>query len=419
MLSKLETRMFQLAEDERFEEAARIRDLLSHIRETIATQNVATHRKHNIDAWGLHRAGTEGVVCILPMRNGLVQEAIQLPFEGLLDDEDADIISSMISTWYGEDADIPAQILLGVIPSDQDALESVLSEWRGSRCKIALPQRGQKRQQLDMALANAESAYLRSTSDRQRRQAILLRLKQLCQLPRLPLRMECFDNSNIQGTDPVSSMVTFREGKPDKSLYRRFMVKTVVGSDDYASMREVLRRRLLRAQNTESQSKGWEKPDLIIVDGGKGQLSAALDVMTELKVTDVPVIGLAKPRTEHARGELDASDKIILPDESEPIRLPAHDPVLRMLQHIRDEAHDSAVGYHRKRRQKTRLRSQLDELPGIGPKRRKALIQHFGGIRAALEASVEALAEVPGIGRAMAQQMHQAIHGDEDSSSDS
>ena len=419
LISKLETRMFQLAEDERFEEAARVRDLLGHIRETIATQNVAAHQNENIDAWGLHRAGTEGYVCILPMRNGLVQEAIQLPFKGLLEDEDAEIISSMLSTWYGEDADIPEQILLGLVPNDQEALESVLSEWRGKRCKIILPQRGQKRQQLDMAIANAESAYLRSSSDRQRRQAILLRLKELCQLPRLPLRMECFDNSNIQGTDPVSSMVTFREGKPDKSLYRRFMIKTVEGSDDYASMREVLRRRLLRAQDAESQTKGWERPDLIIVDGGKGQLSAALDVLEELSVTDVPVIGLAKPRTEHARGELEASDKIILPDEQEPIRLPAHNPVLRMLQHIRDEAHDAAVGYHRKRRQKTRLRSQLDELPGIGPKRRKALIQHFGGIRAALEADVEALAAVPGIGEAMAQQLHRAIHGDEDSSSDS
>lgn len=418
LLTQLEKRMFHLAEGERFEEAARMRDLLKHIRETLSKQHVATQDKSNIDAWGLHRAGAEGVVCILPMRNGLVQEAIQLPFKRLLDDEDADIISSMISTWYGEDADIPAHILLNALPTDLEALESVLTEWRGSRCRISQPKRGQKKQQLELALANAESAFLRSTSDRQRRQGILLRLKEVCQLPRLPLRIECFDNSNIQGTDPVSSMVTFREGKPDKSLYRRFMIKTVEGADDYASMREVLRRRLNRGLKGTTQGNGWDMPDLIVVDGGKGQLSAAIDVMTDLEVTNVSVIGLAKPRTEHARGDLQASDKIILPNVSEPIRLPAHDPVLRMLQYIRDEAHDTAVGYHRKRRQKSRLRSQLDELPGIGPKRRKALIQHFGGVRAVLEADADALSAVPGIGAAMAQQIHLALHG-EDSNSES
>ncbi|MEC8379601.1 MAG: excinuclease ABC subunit UvrC [Myxococcota bacterium] len=416
LLSQLETRMFHLAESERFEEAARMRDLLNHIRETISKQNVSIQDKSNIDAWGIHRAGVEGVVCILPMRNGLVQEAIQLPFKRLLDDEDADIVSSMISTWYGEDADIPAQILLGVLPTDQDALESVLTEWRGRRCKISNPKRGQKKQQLELAQANAESSYLRSTSDRQRRQGILLRLKEVCQLPKLPFRIECYDNSNIQGTDPVSSMVTFREGKPDKSPYRRFMIKTVEGSDDYASMREVLRRRLNRGLNQPTQGTGWDLPDLIVVDGGKGQLSAAIDVMMELDVTGVAVIGLAKPRTEHARGDLQASDKIILPGQSEPIRLPVHDPVLRMLQYIRDEAHDTAVGYHRKRRQKSRLRSQLDELPGIGPKRRKALIQHFGGVRAVLEADSAALSAVPGIGASMAHQIHSALHGDDNSS---
>lgn len=416
---RLQKRMYQLSDAEEFERAARIRDLLAHVKETVERQSVARPDAENNDAWGLFRAGSDGVVCILPMRNGLLQEAIQLPFSQIIETESADILSSMLSTWYGESADIPRIILLPTKPDSKEALESVLSEWRGHRCEIRLPQRGSRRQLLDMAMANAESAYLRSHSDRQRREQILLRLKEICHLPRLPLRIECFDNSNIQGTDPVSSMVTFKNGRPDKSLYRRFMIKTVEGSDDYASMREVLRRRLNRAKDPSSRQKGWDLPDLVVVDGGKGQLSAALDVFEELGIADVPAIGLAKPRTEHARGLLDATDKIILPGLSEPIRLAVHDPVLRMLQYLRDEAHDSAVGYHRKRRRKTRLRSQLDEVPGIGPKRRKALIQHFGSVRSVLAANVDELAKVSGIGKTTAIQMHQLLHGDEDINSES
>jgi excinuclease ABC subunit C len=413
LLRRLKIRMNTLSESERFEEAAKSRDLIRHIKETISSQNVANPNSSDLDAWGWSREGGEGFVCILPFRNGLLQEAIILSFKDVIGEDDREILSSMINTWYSPEASIPNEILLPIMPQSHDAMAQLLSEWKGKKCRLRVPKRGSKHKLLDLSITNAKSAHERAASDTQRRQKNLLRLKEICNLPRLPLRIECYDNSNIQGTDPVSSMVTFREGKPDKSLYRRFMIKTVVGSDDYASMREVLRRRLVRALDPKDSAKGWAPPDLIIVDGGKGQLSAALQVLSELGIDTIPVIGLAKPRTEHAKGDLNATDKIILPGQSDAIRLDAHDPVLRMLQYIRNEAHDAAVGFHRKRRQKTRLRSQLDVLPGVGPKRRKALLRHFRSVEGVLNASQEELASVEGIGSVLAAQMIYAIHGEE------
>lgn len=416
LLRRLKLRMNTLSESERFEEAGKARDLIHHIKETISSQSVAKPNSSDLDAWGWSREGGDGFVCILPFRNGLLQEAIILSFKDVIGDDDSEILSSMINTWYSPEASIPNDILVPIMPESHDAMAQLLSEWKGKKCQLKIPKRGSKYKLLELSITNAKSAHQRAASDTQRRQKNLLRLKEICNLPRLPLRIECYDNSNIQGTDPVSSMVTFREGKPDKSLYRRFMIKTVVGSDDYASMREVLRRRLLRSLDPKDSAKGWAPPDLIIVDGGKGQLSAALQVLSELSIETIPVIGLAKPRTEHAKGDLMATDKIILPGRSDAIRLDAHDPVLRMLQYIRNEAHDAAVGFHRKRRQKTRLRSQLDVLPGVGPKRRKALLRHFRSVEGVLNASQEELASVEGIGSVLAAQMVFAIHGEESNS---
>lgn len=198
--------------------------------------------------------------------------------------------------------------------------------------------------------------------------------------------------------------MVFVEGRPARAEYRRYKVKTVVGADDYATMREILGRRLRRAAEDGSF------PDLIVVDGGKGQLNAARDVLAELGLEDQPVIGLAKPRTEHRRGETDAVDKVILPGVADPVVLRYDDPTLRLLQHIRDEAHRTAVGFHRKTRSKSKLQSALDELPGVGPTRKRALLKHFGSIGAIRGASVAQLAEVPGMGAALAERVWAALH---------
>jgi excinuclease ABC subunit C len=222
---------------------------------------------------------------------------------------------------------------------------------------------------------------------------------EICSLAKPPTRMECYDNSNLLGEDPVASQVVFIDGKPMGSEYRRYKVKTVVGADDYATMREILERRLRRGMEE------GELPDLLVVDGGRGQLSAAIDVLQDLGLTDQPVIGLAKPRTEHKRGDMEAVDKIILPYSPEPVILRFDHPSLRMLQHLRDEAHKTAVEFHRKQRSKSKLHSVLDDIPGIGPNRRKALLIHFGSVTALKAAKAEEIAKVEGISAKLAEQI--------------
>ncbi|MFK7928561.1 MAG: helix-hairpin-helix domain-containing protein, partial [Myxococcota bacterium] len=232
----------------------------------------------------------------------------------------------------------------------------------------------------------------------------LQQLGEIVGLGRPPHRIECFDNSNLQGTNPVAAMAVFIDGKPERSEYRRYRIKTVVGADDYASMREILTRRLKRA------AQDGLFPDLLVVDGGKGQLGVALAVLKDLGFEELAVIGLSKPRTEKRRGDRMASDKIVLPNVKDPIRLRRGDGALRILQHIRDEVHDTAITYHRKVRRKNTLSSVLEAIPGIGATRRKALLRHLGSAEAVLNADKAQLTAVPGIGPRVAEQIWASLH---------
>jgi excinuclease ABC subunit C len=256
---------------------------------------------------------------------------------------------------------------------------------------------------VEIAEKAAHARFLTTHSETERLAAALAGIAEIVGLEAPPWRIECFDNSNLLGEQPVASQVVFIDGRPSRKDYRRYHVKTVVGADDYATMREILARRMRRA------AEAGEFPDLLIVDGGKGQLSAAMDVLRELGLEDQPVIGIAKPRTERARGDRDAVDKIILPGQAEPILLRHDDPSLRLLQHIRDQAHETAIGFHRKTRSKARLTSSLDEIPGIGKTRRMALLKHFGSLSALKAATAVQLSEVPGIGAKGAQQLWNAL----------
>jgi excinuclease ABC subunit C len=419
LLDQLQTRMKVAADKEAYEEAARIRDLIRSIQATLERQHVVDASQKNRDVWALHREGAQASITLLPVRKGRVQEAINLAVDGH-PGTDEELLSTTLNLWYlspgeyEESTDRPHELLLTVLPEDCHAIEELLSERSRRKTSLRVPRRGKDRRLLELASTNAKADFNRRISGEEQRLSALRRLQHMAHLTRMPTRIECFDNSNIQGTDPVAAMAVFTNGKPDRKRYRRYRVKTVVGSDDFASMAEILERRLRRGIDEV------DLPELIVVDGGKGQLSAARAVLRELGIRDqarpggegplVDIIGISKPRTEHAAGNLEATDRLVLPDIRDPITLRAGDPALRMVQTIRDAAHQTAIQFHRKRRRKTRLGSQLDQLPGVGPTRKKALLRHFGSVAAIRSASVADLCAVPGLGHKLATQLYQALH---------
>jgi excinuclease ABC subunit C len=407
LLKRLESRMDRHAEALEFEEAARVRDLMRSVRQTLERQTVVDIRLGDRDVWGLHREDARGAIAILPVREGIMGEPLVTVFSRL-GGETAELLSSLVNTAYPPGAYIPPEVCLPAEPPDLSALEEVLSERRGKKVSVLTPQRGDKAQLIALATENARLRLAQAESEDARLAAALERIAELVGLPAPPHRIECFDNSNLQGTDPVAAMAVFIDGRPARAEYRRYRVKTVIGADDYATMREILSRRLRRAQDEGTF------PDLMVIDGGRGQVGVVTALLDDMGLRDdVKVIGLSKPRTEHARGEKDASDKIVLPGVKDPIRLARRDPALRVLQHIRDEVHDTAVQYHRKVRRRNTLSSVLEAIPGVGPTRRKSLLKHLGSAEAVLHADIATLGNVPGIGPAMAAHIYAALHPDE------
>ena len=406
LVNRLQERMLAAAEAERFEEAARLRDQIREIQATLEQQKVVDRRLGERDVWGLFREGDRGNVCVLPVRQGQIKEPTHFRFEGR-GDETAELLSGWVNAFYSDEDLPPPEILLPELPADHDALSEVLSERRGTKVVVRVPQRGDKARMMELAAQNARDRYRRRVSAQERRDYALSALAELLELDAPPHRIECVDNSNIQGESPVASCVVFLDGAPAKKHYRHYRIKTVVGPDDYASMAEVLGRRFRRAADE------GVFPDLLVVDGGRGQLNVALDVLAGLGMEDQPVIGLAKPRTEKRRGEFDAVDKIILPDWDEPIRLPDNHPALNVLRHIRNESHRFAISFHRRVRRKSALGSMLEGLPGVGAKRRKALLTHFGSLKKVKAASADEIAQVPGIGAGSAQKIWAALQESE------
>jgi len=405
LLRRLRERMHRAAEVEAFEEAARLRDLIASVERTLEHQKVVDPRLRDRDVWGLYREGSRGVLSILPVREGMMGAPRAVALSGLVG-EDAEVLSSLLNSAYPGGANIPPEILLPELPRDSAALAEVLSERRGRRVVLHAPARGDKARLLSLAMDNARVRFLQQDDEVTRGERALAALAEVLELPAPPRRMECFDNSNLRGAQPVAAMAVFLDGRPERSEYRRYQVKTASGDDDYAMMREILERRMARALKEEN------RPDLLVVDGGKGQLGVALAVLEDLGLHDQAVIGIAKPRTEHARGARHATDKIVLPHRKDPLRLRKDHPALRVLQHLRDEAHRHAVRYHRKRRSKETLTSVLEAIPGVGPARRRALLAHLGSAKAVTEADVEALSSVPGIGPVLARTIHEVLHPD-------
>jgi len=385
-----------------YERAADLRDKLRAVERTMESQKMAAFAKTELDVLGYARQGNGAAVQLFAIRDGTTVARDIFLLENVGDSPDEEALSAFIKQYYAATASIPPRILVPLTLGDADELAAFLESRRGRRVALSVPQRGEGRALMSLAGRNAAETLAREQArwlaDEGKTLAALEELAGALALPALPLRIECYDISTIQGTNTVGSMVVFEEGRPRTGEYRRFRIKTVMGTDDYASHREVLRRRFHRALEAEegvAEELRWRLPDLVVVDGGLGQVNAARGVLDSLGLQDMPVIGLAKEREE-----------VFLPGLPQPLVLPATSQALYLLQRLRDEAHRFAITYHRKLRAKSATRSALDEVEGVGPTRKRALLRVFGSTRQMRSATVDEIASVPGISRALAEKIH-------------
>jgi len=396
LVRQLTAQMEQAAENLEFERAAKLRDQIHALQEVLQRQKVAQPDGANEDVIALVKDERGACVQMFFIRNGklLGQRSFFLS-EGAAENPNA-IMNEFLKQYYQDAPEVPDRILLPYEITEAQIIAQWLRQKRGSGVEIRVPRRGEDAQLLEMAAHNAELALQSLRQELELKQewleTALLELQEALNLPNPPQRIEAFDISNIQGIAPVGSMVTFEGGQPKKSDYRRFRIRWHPESpDDFAMMKEVITRRLREALSGDEK---WRVlPDLMLIDGGKGQLNAALEAIHALGF-EIPAVGLAK------RHEL-----IILPDAEEPLELPRHSKALQLLQRIRDEAHRFAVSYHRKLRDQRAVKSPLDEIPGVGPRRKRMLLRLFGSIDRIREASLEELASVPTMTRKLAQQV--------------
>jgi excinuclease ABC subunit C len=447
--------MGEASERLQYERAALFRDQLRAVESVAEKQLVERIRPTDEDVFGLARdpstetrAGEEACVQVFFIRGTQMVGRDFFTLDGVRDETDGEILRSFLEQFYESAIYIPKFVVVPFAVPEAEIIEEWLTEKRGSKVQIVVAQRGNRRKMVQLASENAKESLdmlrVRWLADTQKRDQALTQLQEEMNLPTYPRRIECYDNSNIQGTSPVASMVVFIDGQPRPQEYRRFRIKTVVGANDFASMAEILGRRFKRWESNDGQTgnqangqgessddlegeidastapneavssaslsmvrdgdegselEGWGAlPDLVIVDGGKGQLSAALDVMRNLGLQDVPLAGLAKQNEE-----------LFVQDLADPIVLPRTSQALYLVQRIRDEAHRFAITYHRQVRSKTGLQSALDSIQGIGPKRKKALLRKFGSLKGIREASVEDIASTVGFTTTLATKVKDAL----------
>jgi len=442
---ELRSQMEADAEALRFEAAAANRDKLRAVERTIEQQKVAAYSRAEQDIIGMARQENEACLQVLVIRNGKMIGREHFIVEGARDATDAEVLGSFLPQYYAATESVPRELLVPFLPADAGGLAAYLSERRGSKVTVSEPMRGDRRRLVALATQNAVEALAKERAewlaDEGKRDEALGELAAALALPRPPERIECYDMSNIQGTSAVGSMVVFLDGRPEPREYRRFKIRSGETPDDFRMMAEVLRRRFSRAgklraetgyltlaevgadeapegdtdeppdlehgagpvdrsaaERDDPRDAGWALPDLVIVDGGKGQLSAATGVMHELGLEDLPIAGLAK-----------RFEELYVPGRSAPIVLPRNSQGLYLVQRIRDEAHRFAITYHRTVRGKRALASVFDDVPGIGPTRKKALLKRFGSVRRIREASVEEVASTPGINRELAERLKSVL----------
>ncbi|HYK03513.1 MAG TPA: excinuclease ABC subunit UvrC [Thermoanaerobaculia bacterium] len=397
--SRLSDRMHRAAEGENFELATYYRDLIRTVERIQAEQQVASAEDEDMDVWGLYEEGSDVAVQLFVIRGGNVVDRRELFWEKVADYQQGYFLSEILQRYYQDNLFIPQEILVPFEVEEKDLLTEWLARQANRKTQVRVPQRGRGVDRIDLANRNArlshESRFRKSTQDRlqiagQRLGTILSQATGWAD--REIQKIESFDISNIQGSDSVAGMVVMDRGKFDKNQYRIFNIKTVIGADDFRSIAEAVDRRYRRVLEDNK-----ELPDLILIDGGRGQLNAALAALHKLGIEEIPIAGLAKREEE-----------IYVPDRDEPLRLEKRDPALQLLQMVRDETHRFSVASHRRRRSKRTLHSELDDLPGIGGKRKRLLLERFGSVSAIRQASAQDLMNV--LGRKVGQSLFDELH---------
>lgn len=390
VLVQLRTRMKDAAASQEYESAARLRDQAAAVEKALARQELVTQRKESFDLIAIEEDDLEAVLVVLSVVKGRVTGRRTTVVDKVEDVTTAQLIGVLLGQLYGTDTP-PKQVLVQELPDDPDLWAEWLHYRRGSAVSLRIPQRGSKRRLMETAVANAQQEFarhrLKRSSDHNARARALRSLQVHLEMDRPPLRIECYDISTIQGSDTVGSMVVFEDALPKKSDYRRFKIRTLEGQDDFAAMEEVLRRRFTayvidQGKPVDERGKFAYEPSLIVIDGGAGQLGRAVAVLEELGL-DFPVVGLAKKLEE-----------VYFPNRSVPLAIPRGEEALYILQRVRDEAHRFAVTYHRTLRGKRMVDSMLDDVAGIGPARKRALLREFGSLKRLREADPDQLAEV-------------------------
>jgi len=408
VLRQLNQKMMDAAHHLQFEKAALLRDQITAIQKVIEAQKIAVILKGEQDIIALAQNEGQACVQIFFIRNNKLIGRDHFIMENVHGETPNEIVTSFVKQYYASASYIPPTILLQHPVNELPTLSKWLEKQRGGNISLQVPKRGAKRQLMNMAIDNANRGLQLAKAKEVNLQAItsgLQQLKDKLQLPRMPLRIECYDISNIQGALAVGSMIVLEKGIPKPAHYRRFKIKTVTGADDYAMIQEVLRRRFRRAfsarelNETTSQKDNWAiNPDLILIDGGKGQLNAAVNAVRELEVHSVPVASIAKE-----------NEDVFMPGRAEPVDIPKDSPALHTLQRARDEAHRFAISYHRRLRSRKGIASVLDDIPGIGPKRKKALLTRFKSVKGIKEASPEELGKTKGITLALARNIKEYL----------
>jgi excinuclease ABC subunit C len=409
LIAELKQKMREKSAALEFEAAAKIRDQIRAVEKTLEKQRMVSHWGSDQDIFGLYREGGFIEVQVLLVRQGKLTGNQSYSLEDL-EFPDEQVMGELLTQYYQGNRFVPDEILLPVGLEDREVREEYLGERKGKKVAIFAPQRGDKRQLVEMAIDNARQSFSERHDQEKAREKMLLELQSQLRLKQYPQRIECFDISTIHGAHAVGSMVTFINGEPDKNRYRHYRIRSIdpsTGGDDFGMMLEVLKRRFARGKEQSDLS------DLVVVDGGKGQLAMALAAMREVSVTGVDVVGLAKMRVQSAprSSEIERSEeRVFLPGQSNPVILRRNSNALFLLQRVRDEAHRFAITYHKKLRSKQTLYSALDRIPGIGGVRKRALLRAFGSIKRMGEATLEDLVKVPFMNEKLAQEILDSLH---------